>query len=242
MVEQRIRIDYSLLFATTWHCGSGLPRGLTDRAVVLDERGLPYIPGSTVKGILREHCERLCRSLLSLSVRLPFDDEGDLAALVGETWDPVETIFGSRVRPGRVAFDDCRLDIAASVTGGHGLVTTRTQVSLSRLSGRAAEQRLFASEVSAEGLELSGLIGGTLRGVPLAEVDSRYAPATDSLLLLLGALLLFDRVGGGRSAGQGALRTEVKQLAVDGEAVPVETVLGWYDADLVSALELAREL
>ena len=37
-----------------WHCGSGLGRGqMLDAVCVRDAHGLPYVPGRTVKGLLR---------------------------------------------------------------------------------------------------------------------------------------------------------------------------------------------
>ena len=38
-----------------WHCGSGLSSGAdVDLLCVKDESGLPYIPGKTIKGLLKE--------------------------------------------------------------------------------------------------------------------------------------------------------------------------------------------
>ena len=40
-----------------WHAGSGLSRGEDiDAAVIRDDDGLPYLPGRTLKGLLREAC------------------------------------------------------------------------------------------------------------------------------------------------------------------------------------------
>ena len=48
-------IHYSIKFHTDWHCGSGLAAGAdVDALVVKDENGLPYIPGKTIKGLVRE--------------------------------------------------------------------------------------------------------------------------------------------------------------------------------------------
>lgn len=51
-------IDYEIKIHTFWHCGSGLSRGAdTDALVVKDKNNLPYVPGKTVKGLLREAVE-----------------------------------------------------------------------------------------------------------------------------------------------------------------------------------------
>lgn len=49
------RIDYCLEFLSDWLCSSGLSAGVTaDVVPVRDREGLPYVPGKTIKGVLRE--------------------------------------------------------------------------------------------------------------------------------------------------------------------------------------------
>lgn len=48
-------VRYKITFFSSWHCGSGLAAGAdTDELVIKDRDGLPYVPGRTVKGLLRE--------------------------------------------------------------------------------------------------------------------------------------------------------------------------------------------
>ena len=57
MTNIAYRID---LFAP-WHCGSGLSAGAdVDALVVKDRDGLPFIPGKTLKGLVREAVEDYC--------------------------------------------------------------------------------------------------------------------------------------------------------------------------------------
>lgn len=57
-----MNIKYKVEFFTEWHCGSGLAAGAdVDALVVKDPQGLPYIPGKTVKGLLREAVEDIIR-------------------------------------------------------------------------------------------------------------------------------------------------------------------------------------
>ena len=56
-----MEIRYKIQFLSDWHCGSGLSSGSdTDSLVVKDENGLPFVPGKTIKGLLREAAEQLC--------------------------------------------------------------------------------------------------------------------------------------------------------------------------------------
>lgn len=48
-------IKYEIEFFSNWHCGSGLAAGAdVDALVIKDNKGLPYVPGRTIKGLLRE--------------------------------------------------------------------------------------------------------------------------------------------------------------------------------------------
>lgn len=53
---------YSIEFNSYWHIGSGLSGGVEADSLVLkdnDKEGLPYIPGKTLKGLIREAAEVL---------------------------------------------------------------------------------------------------------------------------------------------------------------------------------------
>lgn len=53
-------IKYQIQFHSYWHCGSGLAAGAgVDALVVKDAKGLPFVPGKTIKGLLREAMEEL---------------------------------------------------------------------------------------------------------------------------------------------------------------------------------------
>jgi len=48
---------YSIEFHSYWHCGSGLSAGAdVDSLPVKDKNGLPFVPGKTIKGLLRDTC------------------------------------------------------------------------------------------------------------------------------------------------------------------------------------------
>lgn len=48
-------LDYKIVFHTDWHCGAGLSAGAdADALVVKDADGMPFVPGKTLKGLLRE--------------------------------------------------------------------------------------------------------------------------------------------------------------------------------------------
>ncbi|MDR3057359.1 MAG: RAMP superfamily CRISPR-associated protein [Prevotella sp.] len=53
-------IKYTVEFLTDWHCGSGLSSGDDlDLLVIKDKDHLPFIPGKTIKGLIREAVEEI---------------------------------------------------------------------------------------------------------------------------------------------------------------------------------------
>ncbi len=53
-------ITYKIEFYTDWHCGSGLAAGAdVDALVVKDKNNMPFVPGKTLKGLVREAVEEL---------------------------------------------------------------------------------------------------------------------------------------------------------------------------------------
>lgn len=53
-------IKYTIEFFSYWHCGSGLSAGAdVDLLTIKDEHYLPYVPGKTLKGLIREAAENL---------------------------------------------------------------------------------------------------------------------------------------------------------------------------------------
>lgn len=55
-----MNLQYQITLHTWWHCGSGQSAGAdVDLLVIKDSNGMPYIPGKTIKGLLREAAEEL---------------------------------------------------------------------------------------------------------------------------------------------------------------------------------------
>lgn len=53
-------IKYNVKFYGYWHCGSGLSAGSdVDAVVIKDSSGLPFIPGRTIKGLIKEAIEEI---------------------------------------------------------------------------------------------------------------------------------------------------------------------------------------
>ncbi|MFA8436806.1 MAG: RAMP superfamily CRISPR-associated protein [Marinifilaceae bacterium] len=104
-----MNITYRIEFTSYWHIGSGLSGGTDVDALVLkDKNGFPYIPGKTLKGLLRDAAETL------LSVNATGFTKDWINQLFGTSDDEVkedknkkEKIF--KREPGKLYFTNARL-------------------------------------------------------------------------------------------------------------------------------------
>jgi CRISPR/Cas system CSM-associated protein Csm3 (group 7 of RAMP superfamily) len=235
--HDQISLSYTLVCESAFHCGSGLPRLLIDRAVRRDADGYLFVPGSTVKGALRDRCEQLAR-LFGLTARSPHDERAALDEY--EAPDLPSRLFGSRLRPGALCFDDLRMRDEDKVflrQRSLSLQTAeRTQVSLSRRTGTAQPGLLFSSEFGLADLRFEGEIFGHISDLP---IDDKPNSPTYALLLLLAGLMSLDRIGGNKSTGIGRCRIEIEALRVNNE--PRDPGVWLERLDYLHFAEMARE-
>lgn len=230
---ERIELSYQLRFTTPFHCGTGLRLGLIDRTIVRDHDGYLYVPGSTIKGILREQCERLARLYetvddeMRAAIASPHNEKRALWGL-GRPPTMVTRIFGSHNAPGHLFFEDARQTSDAKreydskehseeARGRYkdAQVDLYTQVQIDRLSRTAAPRSLYTSEFGLRDFVLEGAISGWLECFPIEDVEGK---PTYSLLLLLAGLRLLDRLGGNKSTGKGQCQCEEITVRRDGSS------------------------
>ena len=236
-----ISIDYHIEFETPFHFGTGLRRDLLDRSVCRDADDYLYIPGSTLKGVLRNRCEQLAR-LVKLRAGNPHDNREAISGFC-DNIDIVDRIFGSRYKPGELYFDNATMvetdrkffdSAQTSKRYLHLQTEARAQTSISRLLGTVREQALFQSEFGIRTLCFEGRIYGYLEGFCIDTNEWSY-----SLLLLVAGICANDRIGANKSTGMGKYACQIRELKIDDATIEV--------ADLVATLreleyyELAQE-
>jgi len=229
----RIHLAYTLTFVTPFHFGTGLREGLLDRTVVRDSGKYLYVPGSTLKGTVREHCERLAR--------LYEEDDSDERTRVVDLYDEkkalwglsqtntmITRIFGSQQQPGHLFFNDARLSDEERTTFDGGEQANQdtegkyksaqtdiyTQVRLDRPTRTAVAGALFTSEFGVRNLAFEGSIEGWLECTPIKSIPEG---PTYSLLLFLAGLRLLDAIGGNKSVGKGRCDLAITSLTVNGK-------------------------
>lgn len=216
-------------FTSDWHIGTGrgIP-GSVDRQVLLDQDGLPYVPGKTLVGVLRDGAEMVARALDS-------SDEGPwskvLRGLFGgqtaahkqfwtRTSSPARLSVGSAfLRPAlreRLAQDDALKRALRFLQPG---------VKISIKTGRAEEDHLFLTERVRKGATLEATLGPMDPNDPLKPCE---------IALLVAAATAVERLGGKRRRGSGRCFIEILDLPLppdersDGEA-SMDRWLSWLE-------------
>jgi CRISPR/Cas system CSM-associated protein Csm3 (group 7 of RAMP superfamily) len=92
-------INYKITFLSDWHAGSGLGSGANaDSVVIKDQYNFPYLPGKTIKGLLKDALQDI------MDVQPNVMDEQTVNQLFGVEKDDKST------EPGRLFFSNAELD------------------------------------------------------------------------------------------------------------------------------------
>jgi len=217
-----IFLSYTLTFESAFHCGSGLSNGLIDRSIVRAQDDYAYVPGSTIKGVVRESCEQIAR-LYALKVRDPHDEAAAVEA-IADGPDIVERLFGSRCRESDLFFDNAAMDdewqrffrSPDDRPGNpprylHLQSAPRTQTRISRRTGTVEAKALYTSEFGMPALQFQGAIHGMIEGIPN---DLSKLPGPFPLFLLVAGVYATQRIGANRSTGMGRCRFGIDSFKV----------------------------
>ena len=231
-MRHNTRIQFTLQFTSKWHTGSGEGNLLIDRLVHKDAMNLPYIAGSTLKGVVRESCERLSRTL---GYPEPMDPHQINLALEDnfkplEKMDsPVDSLFGNKYEGECLFFRDARLKKKPV----ENYLRSQTRICMYRKIGTAKEKHLFASEYT-EPMAFSTSINGYHDNLLfLDENDPPYA-----YCLLVAGIMCVDRLGGDKSTGSGSVSINIDKFEYNKKEIPVESVFDYLDSEFY---EIAKE-
>jgi CRISPR-associated protein Csx10 len=184
---------------TDWHvgAGTGLPAAV-DALVRRDRDGLPYLPGTTVTGVLRDGCRTVARALDGAA---PGPWTQWHRVIFGDAPDRDGPSAGRRLRPAALAIGPARLDpplrslVAADLALTQATTFVKPGVRIDPQTGRALDDMLRFVEMARAGLPLQA-------EVTLALPEDGDAATAATALLVLGAAWC-DRLGGDRRRGAG---------------------------------------
>lgn len=204
-----VEIKYSLTFRTPVSIFSGLAiAGLVDRMVMRNDKGLPYLPGSSVKGRWRFFAERLLRS-------------GDVPAglRIHRTKEPLCKdvvnactlckLFGNSAIPAMIQVGQAELDdsqrplfLTLLERNYNPVVYPDTEIrpgiAISRTRRTILEDHLFFDEAVPSSVIFSGKV----------RVNDVVVAIEKQFLSVSGRLV--DRIGGRKAIGRGALENGIQ--------------------------------
>jgi CRISPR/Cas system CSM-associated protein Csm3 (group 7 of RAMP superfamily) len=186
-----MNITYKIEFFSDWHCGSGLAAGAdVDALVVKDKNGLPFIPGKTIKGLIREAIEDIFQ----------FKGKGtdELATAFGNSQDKNnltdESDEKNLMKKGSMFFKNVTLTDADR----DAIVANKTQEFLYRsIASTAIDDGGIAEEHSLRKIE--AVVPCTLEGEIIEVPDGLFNDIQD-------AMHFIKRLGVNRNRGLGRCR------------------------------------
>jgi CRISPR-associated protein Csx10 len=209
-------IEYRVEFEEYWRVGSGEGAGRhLDALVRRDGYGLPFVPGTTIRGLVRDGLREIAR--LAGRALCSASSQGDglpCGVRDGAGACAMCRLFGSPHREGATAWQPARLEIEALNAMEAGptrrgvaaqvlleppvVVRAHPRTAIDLRSGRADDDKLFALEEANRGLTLRGRV----------DLDDALGP--DEVALLVGALRWVREIGGGRRRGLGRARVTIE--------------------------------
>lgn len=190
-MHHHIKIDFELQFASKWHAGNGEGSLTCDRLIRRDSRNLPYIPASTLKGVVRQNCE-----MLSRTIGFPGSHDPN-STIMPAIESPVDTIFGNRFQESGLFFRN-----AVPVSGGQYRDSfLRTRTCRYRALGTTKDRHLFSTEYAEPSLFKASIEG---YHYDLKSFDEAYPPY--AYVLLLAGISMLERLGGDKSTGCGQFK------------------------------------
>ena len=203
---QRLDLSYDITWQGRWHVGSGYQSAAADRLLRRLEgvKGVPFVPGSQIKGVLRHQCERLALAL-GLEAVNPHagieEDEKNLVTHFGPLKQSpliVDRLFGSRYQ-GECLFVTNALPVPSAA---ETVTSVQPRTAMDRLTGTVMEQHLFTTEFSEGNANLQGAIRARHPAGILTQ-DADGFPYEYELLLV--SLLSLDTLGRGQKYWLGTL-------------------------------------
>lgn len=209
MSKRRYEIGYSIEFASPrFFCGSGLGNTSVDRVFLRSPKGDAILPGTQIKGLVRQRCEDL---LFTLGEDFPDVHKGR-----GREEDPslIARIFG---RPGPQDLTCVFRDVLVP----REVLTAQVQkrIRMNRRLGRPEAQALFDTEYA------YNLAKARFSSVVTLWVDKSVEKVPPEVSLLCAGLRLVDGLGGDRSTGAGSVRFQVNEVKDEKEELPLKEVL-----------------
>lgn len=212
-------IRYKVTFFSDWHCGSGLAAGADlDALVIKDNQGLPYIPGKTIKGLLREAME----DIIFFRYKVEIDEKKSAIDFFtsafgyfngkNEESTPEGAIEEHKMVKGHAFFKDAELPVPEQKS----IVDEHLQSFLYRtLSNTAIDKNGVAEEHSLRKTEVAvpTELEGEILNLPIEDINSY------KFRLIKDSFRYIKRMGTDRNRGLGRCDFSVIEVIIDGKSI-----------------------
>lgn len=177
-------IKYEIEFFSNWHCGSGLAAGAdADALVIKDKDRLPYIPGRTIKGLLRE-----------------------AASAITDDLEAVDMVFG-------ISGNDANHKVGASFFSNAVLPSAERKYILEQKLQSLLYESFASTSIDENGIakdhslrKIETVVPCKLEGVILSVPENALQKVED-------AMSFIKRLGTGRNRGYGRCKITIKKEA-----------------------------
>ena len=213
MKPQRLDLEYYIVWQGRWHVGSGYQSAATNRLLrrMGGVDGSPFVPGSHIKGVLRQQCERFALAL-GLEATNPHDGIKEDNRELIKHFKPlaksslvVDRLFGSRYQGGCLSVTNAEPILSAE----DRVSSVQSRTALDRVTGTVMEQSLFTTEFAEGGIDLRGSIRARHPADVLTQYEDDEFPYEYALLLV--TLLSLNALGGDKSVGLGRCKILLKE-------------------------------
>jgi CRISPR-associated protein Csx10 len=199
-------------FETDWHIGSGagIP-GSIDRTVLKDKSGLPYVPGKTLTGILRDSAE-LVASVRDRAENGSRWDKALKSLFVGDQPTQGEELTFAKIGVEDAVFSDSLKNIfLCQESLRQALFIVQPGIKINRATGRTEEEHLFSREEARGGCALHAKVN----------IEETLSPEEEKLLG--DAIKATRRIGGHRRRGAGQCKLSLVDTADGQERQPAQS-------------------
>ena len=209
MDPQRLDFSYDIIWEGRWHVGSGYQSAAADRLLRRfgGVDGVPFVPGSQIKGVLRYQCEQLALALGFEAIN-PHDGIREDNQKLITHFTPlakstliVDRLFGTRYQ------GEC-LYVTNAEPNDKTATAVKTRTAMDRLTGTVMEQHLFTTEIAEGHRNLKGSIRARHPAGVLTQYKDEFPY---EYVFLLVSLLSLDRLGGDKSTGLGRCKIQIQE-------------------------------
>ncbi|MFN8578245.1 MAG: RAMP superfamily CRISPR-associated protein [Candidatus Sericytochromatia bacterium] len=202
-MKHKIEISLEIPVMQRMFIGSGFSDNTVNRKVLRDSKGIAYIPASSLKGVIRNQCEKIA-DLYNFDILSPHDQSLDNFKNSKDSKYITDIIFGSKFEGEKLFFNDAYPEEEAYKNNE---IISRN--SIDRLMRTSKDSHLFTTEYIRNAKDKDDFviykskIKGYHQNLTGDEIPIEYA-------FLIVSILSCKFIGGDKSTGAGWIKDGIK--------------------------------